>query len=432
MGEATREEGAADTSHPTDTSAPAPRGGDPLLRGLPRPVWLLAVGQFINAFGNFLPVFLVLYLTARGVGPAQAGLALSCYGAARVVAPVLAGRLADRLARRAVIALGMSISAGAIAAVPTVGDAHVVMALAAGAGAGAALAGPAAAALVADLVPAVDRIQGFALQRLAVNLGYATGPAAAGFLVTVGYRWLFVVQPLTCAIFAALSLIALPSRPLREAASAARPEPGPPIGALRSLARPRPARLMVALTAAHVVYFQGLVTLPLVVRATGHSAATYGLLSSLNGLLVIILELPIAARTRRTRRQPTIAVGFLLIGIGIASLGLSPAAPAAPLLVTCVVLYSLGEMVFDPVAQAYTTELAPPELRARYQVAFATAVNSGYLLAPLLGGALYAHAPSALWSLCLVLTVLAAGLVLVGSSTTAHLPKPGDISGGAV
>lgn len=43
----------------------------------------------------------------------------------------------------------------------------------------------------------------------------------------------------------------------------------------------------------------------------------------------------------------------------------------------------VGEMVSDPVAQTYATELASPELRACYQAAFASAVNAGYLLARL-------------------------------------------------
>lgn len=394
-------------------------GTDPLtsdnrsgyLRSLPTAVWVLAAGQFVNAFGNFLPIFLVLYLTARGVAPSQAGLALSCYGAARIAAPLLAGRLADRVARRVVIALGMGLSGGSVAAVLAADHVHAVMALAAGAGAGAALAGPAAAALVADLVPVGARVQGFAVQRLAVNLGYATGPAAAGILVAHGYRWLFVVQPVTCAVFAMLSLTALPSTPVgvqpcETLATTKRP------GALRSLSQPRPVRLMLALACAHIVYFQTLVTLPLVVRASGQSPATYGLLSSLNGLLVIGLELPFAACTRRTRRRPTIAVGFLLIGAGISSLGLIQAGPAVPLLVLCVILYSLGEMVFDPVAQTYTTELAPREHRARYQVAFATCVNAGYFLAPVLGGFLYTDDRVLLWPVLLGLAVAAAALVV--------------------
>lgn len=397
------------------------RGGHPSLsdqraanlRSPPRAVWVLAGGQFINAFGNFLPVFLVLYLTTRGVSPANAGLTLACYGAARIVSPVAAAPLADRVPRRVTIGIGMSISAAAVAAIPFAAALHFVMALSAAAGAGAAVTGPAAAALMADIVHASQRVRGFAVQRLAVNIGYATGPAAAGLLVEHGYRWLFVVQPATCAMFAALSVSALPSpaRPQLHRHEGRQPQVS--ARTLRSLAQPRPARLILALTIIHAVYFQTLVTLPLVVTAAGFGARTYGLLASLNGLLVILLELPTSARTGRASRQPTIGAGFVLIGLGISGLGLVRQVPGAvAALVVCVVLYTLGEVIFDPVAQTYVTELAPVDLRGRYQVAFATSVNAGYLLAPILGGAMYVSARVALWPVLLTLSLIAAVLVL--------------------
>lgn len=41
------------------------------LRSLPTPAWMLSAGLFINAFGNFLPVFHRLYLTTHGASATQ-------------------------------------------------------------------------------------------------------------------------------------------------------------------------------------------------------------------------------------------------------------------------------------------------------------------------------------------------------------------------
>ncbi|PYQ28668.1 MAG: hypothetical protein DMF56_15660 [Acidobacteria bacterium] len=38
------------------------------LRALPRPVWILFGGTFINRFGTFVMPFLAIYLTRRGYG----------------------------------------------------------------------------------------------------------------------------------------------------------------------------------------------------------------------------------------------------------------------------------------------------------------------------------------------------------------------------
>jgi MFS family permease len=70
------------------------------LRSLPRPVWLLLAGSFVNRFGGFVLPFLVLYLTHRGYTAAQAGTAVAAYGIGSVTASMVGGHLADSIGRR--------------------------------------------------------------------------------------------------------------------------------------------------------------------------------------------------------------------------------------------------------------------------------------------------------------------------------------------
>src|SRR6478672_9657979 len=63
------------------------------LRTLPRPMWVLVFGTFLNRFGDFVYVFLVLYLTQHGYTAPQAGLAIGSYGVGSLVAAALGGRL---------------------------------------------------------------------------------------------------------------------------------------------------------------------------------------------------------------------------------------------------------------------------------------------------------------------------------------------------
>ena len=67
---------------------------------------------------------------------------------------------------------------------------------------------------------------------------------------------------------------------------------------------------------------------------------------------------------------------------------------------------------------------APPDLRGRYQGAFAVAFGAGRTLAPALGGAALEHVgPAALWAGCLVVAlVAAAGHLVLGASRRAHQP----------
>src|SRR5262245_30640691 len=50
------------------------------LRELPRPVWILYAGTFLNKFGTFVIPFLALYMTRMGFSMTQAGLAIGAYG----------------------------------------------------------------------------------------------------------------------------------------------------------------------------------------------------------------------------------------------------------------------------------------------------------------------------------------------------------------
>ena len=44
------------------------------IRKLPAPVWILCAGSFVNRFGSFVAVFLVLYLRDQGYSIAESGL----------------------------------------------------------------------------------------------------------------------------------------------------------------------------------------------------------------------------------------------------------------------------------------------------------------------------------------------------------------------
>ena len=77
------------------------------LRGLPREVWVLFIGAFVNRLGTFVLPFITLYLTSRGYSVPQAGLGLAGYGLGAIGAQAVGGLLADRIGRRNTIVLSM-------------------------------------------------------------------------------------------------------------------------------------------------------------------------------------------------------------------------------------------------------------------------------------------------------------------------------------
>src|SRR5258708_33154902 len=69
---------------------------------------------------------------------------------------------------------------------------------------------PASSALLADLVPAGQRVTAFAAYRMALNAGFAFGPATAGLLAKHSFLWLFVGDAATSVLFGLVAWFALP------------------------------------------------------------------------------------------------------------------------------------------------------------------------------------------------------------------------------
>ncbi|MGH3062995.1 MAG: MDR family MFS transporter [Gaiellaceae bacterium] len=379
------------------------------IRSLPGPVWILCAGSFVNRFGSFVAVFLILYLREKGYSIAEAGFIVSLYGAGNVVAAAVGGLVADRLGRRNAIAISMFSSAATLLALSQADEIVLIGALTVLAGLTGELYRPASAALLADLVPAGQRLPAFALNRFAINLGFAAGPATAGLLADRSFTYLFVGDALTSIVFGALALAALPEGVRTRRGEERRGE------GIRTIARDRAFLFfLVSSVLGAFVYDQANVTFPLHVTESGLSNADYGLLISLNGLAIVLLELPFTSITQRFPAIPTLAVGSVLVGLGFA---LNAWAESLAALAFTVLIWTIGEIVYAPVASAYVADIAPVHLRGRYQGAFGLTWGISFMLGPLLGAVFFAWNGDAFWLFCGVLGVLSAGLLLAGSRT---------------
>ena len=379
------------------------------IRSLPAPVWILCAGSFVNRFGSFVAVFLVLYLRERGYSIAEAGFVVSLYGAGNVAAAAIGGLLADRLGRRNAIALSMFSSAATLLALSQADEIVLIGALTILAGLTGEMYRPASSALLADLVPAGERLPAFALNRLAINLGFAAGPALAGLLADRSFTYLFVGDALTSIVFGVLTLVALPEGVRTRRGEERRGE------GLRTIARDRAFLFFLASSLLGAfVYFQSNATFPLHVKESGLSNADYGLLISLNGLAIVVLELPFTSVTQRFPAIPTLAAGSLLVGLGFA---LNAWAESLAALAFTVLIWTIGEIVYAPVASAYVADVAPVHLRGRYQGAWGLTWGLAFMLGPGLGAAFFAWNGDGFWLFCGLLGVLSAGLLLAGSRT---------------
>jgi MFS family permease len=319
--------------------------------------------------------------------------------------------MADRFGRRFTLVTGMVATAGALLVLGAVRPVWALVPAAIAAGLAIDLYRPAVAALVADLVSPADRPRAYGLLYWAVNLGVSVAGVLGGVLANRGYWLLFVLDALTCLVFAAVILRTVPeTRPERREG-----ERHGYRAALRD-------RLLLAISAISlvdaVVYMQGFVTLPLAMTGDGLGTTGYGIAYAVNPVAVILLQ-PVTLRWLSTLEPLWVFAGATaLTGVGF---GATAFADSVLEYGITVLIWTLGEIALNAVAPTLIAEIAPSELRGRYNGVFGTSWGVATLLAPVLGTATLQHLGSAaLWGGCLAICLAAGVAVLTLSPALAR------------
>ena len=369
----------------------------------PQQYWVLWTGTLVNRAGTFVEPFAVLYLTsARGFSAVQAGVAITFYGLGAAVSQLVGGWFADRVGRRATLFWGLVaaslslVALGAARGLPAICAAAVLVGLAGD------LYRPASSALVADLISPADRPRAFALLFWAVNLGFSLASLTAGFLAEHSYTLLFALDAASCLGYAVIVRFGIRADPPRPAPSQ-HSEPG---GFGTALRDPLMLALVGLSVAIAVVYFQNAITLPLAITGRGLSPLVYGLVSAVNGILIVVLQ-PFSIRlVRRFDRSHVLALGSALIGLGFGLTGLATTPPAYA---ATVAVWTLGEVLTAGLAASLVADISPVEARGRYAAVWGSSFGVAALLAPALGTwAFQEGGPRVLWTGCVVVGLLVA------------------------
>jgi MFS family permease len=376
--------------------------------GLPTAFWWLWLGTLVNRLGGFIAPFLAYYLT----GPlhhtaAFAGAIAALLGVGAAVSGIVGGVLTDRVGRKPTLLGSLVANAVTIAAL---GFARSPWLLAAGSlavGLASTAYRPAVSAMIADLVPSSDRVRAYALNFWAVNLGFAFSMAAIGLVTTLGYRALFLADAgstLLCALL--IAVMVRDTTPGEADLAAAGPKPP---GGMGAVLRDRVYVAFVATTlVALFVLSQCNAGLPMAMARDGLTAAQVGWIASINGLLIVLLQMPVTRWLKRWPERQVLAVSYTVTGLGFSVLLFGH---TLGMFALSVVVWTLGEIGTTPTNQAIVARVAPANLRGRYMGVYQMAWTGASVLAPLVGGAVFSTlGPSALWVGCLLLAG-AAGLV---------------------
>ena len=402
--------------------APEPPSQERTLWGFNVPFWILVIGSFINSTGSALVFpFIALYIGRRfHATEVEIGLIFTYYAAVSLFSGAAGGALSDRFGRKTVMVIGLgaaivfSLSLAFAQTVPLILVAILITGLF------SPIFGPAANAMVADMLPEERLASGYGLVRVAQNLGVVIGPLLGGLLADTdnGFVWLFLGDAATSGIFALVIAFLLP-----ETRPAAPPDAAQPTSAghwwdalklfdgYGKVIRDVPFFLFsLTFLGATLVYSQMNTNLVLYMdKEFGMSAGQYSLLIALNAAMVVLFQFPITAYIERFKYTAVLAFGALCYGIGFGMFGFLGRLWWFAL---GMAIITVGEMVMIPVAQAVVAEMAPEDMRGRYMGFYGLVWGLSFGIGPLAGGVILAAGDGLyrryLWYLALGVGILGA------------------------
>jgi len=374
--------------------------------------------------------FLVLYVTrSLGYPAAEGGFAIAVYGIGAIITAPIAGRLCDHLGAVRVMRASLLISGCILFAFPFASSYPALLAVTFVWAVTNEAFRPANLAAIATVVEPGQRKAAFALIRLAINLGISVGPAVGGFLAPLSFHALFYIDGAT-SILGGVVLVLYGSSIERRGE---RVQPGDATGHDERALRPatifadrRLFYFLAAMIPVQIVFFQFSSSLPLfLVQDLALKESAFGILLTLNTILIIFLEVALNAATAHWPHRWALAAGSLLYAAGYGAFALSTGFASAA---ACVVVWTFGEMILLPSSAAYIAEISPDAKRGVYMGLYTMSFSVSFALGPWLGTMVFdAFGSRAVWLGAFVLGSIGAALMLwVKGRAAGEIGEEGD------
>ncbi|MCU0861122.1 MAG: MFS transporter [Methanomassiliicoccales archaeon] len=388
-----------------------------------RRIWVLFWSRLIDGAGfSIVYPFLTIYMSSiLEVPMTLVGLVILVAGVAGAVGSIAGGIWADAYGRRQVMVLSMLartlsflVLALVIAVVP---DLWLIAALLA---INFFLGGafdPANNAMVADVVEPAKQLEAYGLLRVAWNLGFAIGPAIGGLIVTASYLMAFMASAAVSFVAALVVLLFLKESYVPK--KRARTERGRLD--LSGISLPFLAFCFFCVPM-FIMAGQFSTTFPVFANERlGIDQFIIGVVFGINGLMVAVIQLPLARWLSRFNRFASMLFGTLVYSLGFMCLALISGGVG---LAVCMVVITFGEMVVTPVSTSLTAAYSHEDDRGRYMGVFGLIASLGWFTSSLVGGLIYDNVASGLvlWGVMALMGVITAmGMALLWQrSRTSH------------
>ena len=228
-----------------------------------------------------------------------------------------------------------------------------------------------------------NRNRSLSLIRMAINLGFSVGSGLAGILIaSFGYKWLFIIDGVTCISAAFFMKFVLEEKPDQEEKvenESVSPKNG-------SAYKDHFYLIFVSLILINsIVFFQLFSTLPVYYKEYFLlSEDQIGLFMLLNGVIIVIFEMPlIYILEKRFNQLNLIIAGFAMIGFSFLVYNLIDSWLVVILI--SIIAVSIGEVISFPFSNAFALSRSTPGRRGQFMGLYTMAFSTAFIIGPILG-----------------------------------------------
>ena len=348
-------------------------------RGFSREIWILTLITFINRAGTMVLPFLSKYLKEDlHFSYSQVGWIMVSFGCGSILGSWLGGKLSDKIGFYKIMIFSLLTSGIAFFGLQFITSFEGLLVAMFFIMVIADMFRPAMFVSLGAYAKPENRTRALTLVRLAINLGFAAGPALGGLLImTVGYKGLFWVDGATCIL--AILIFWIKVKEKKKSKYTDKEHPGEIL--THSVFKDRPFWIFLGATLiTGILFFQLFTTIPLYHKEQFNlSELQTGLLLTLNGVLIFFLEMPIVSYIERHKinKLKVITLGCLAMAISMYLLLVNQ---WAGILIIMMLFMTFGEMFVFPFSNSFAISRAPKGHEGRYMAIFTMSYSTAHIL----------------------------------------------------
>lgn len=353
-------------------------------RGFSREIWILTFITFINRAGTMVLPFLSKYLKEDlHFSYSEVGWVMVCFGTGSIIGSWLGGKLSDKIGFYRIMIFSLLTTGVLLFFVQFITSfiglcfgMFLIMVV-------ADMYRPAMFVSLGAYAKPENRTRALTLVRLAINLGFAAGPALGGLIImSIGYRGLFWVDGGTCII----AILIFWSKVKEKKKSPFIDKKHPDDVLTNSVFKDKPFMVFLfTCLVSGVLFFQVFTTIPLYHKEQFNlTEFQTGLLLTMNGLMIFFLEMPIVSYVERHKisKVKVVTIGCLLMGV---SLFLMLVNTWAGILIIMMLFMTFGEMFAFPFSNSVALSRAPKGHEGRYMAIYTMSFSLAHILSAKVG-----------------------------------------------